>query len=288
MNLIKLDKFVLREYLLITLGTVATALGLTLFLIPNKLVAGGISGIGIILFHTMGLPVGLSYFIFNVLLFLVAFRVFGGPFGIKSIYAVVLLSASIDLLHYLFSVAPLTNELLIATIFGNLLIGAGLAMVFNQDASTGGMDILARLLSRYSGIELGKALLVFDFSVAALAGIVFHSVETAMYSFLSVFIIAFTIDGVMDTINSKVSILIISQKPDEVLKRVLKEVDSGATVFHATGGFGGKEQKVIMTIGSRRKMVRVKKAVREVDKDGFLIVSSVKEVLGEGFGKNIA
>lgn len=285
---LRIDKFDIREYAKISFGVLLLALGLDLFLIPNKIAAGGVSGIATILFHLWQTPVGLSIFFMNALLFLFAFRIVGGNFGVKSIFAILLTSGFIDLFHYFVPLRALTEDLLIAVIFGDLLTGIGLALVFNQDASTGGTDILARILTKYTAMDIGKALLLFDFVIAAASGLVLGSLNISMYSLLAVLINTLVVDEFIGTFNNKKSMLIISRYPEEILHRILYDLGRGATILHGMGGYERRDQKVIMTVVNRRQMVQIRNIVREVDPRGFVIIGTVSEVLGEGFRQNIA
>jgi uncharacterized membrane-anchored protein YitT (DUF2179 family) len=283
------EKFVLSEYLKISFGVILLAIGLDQFLIPNQIAAGGVSGIATVLFHLTHFPVGISVLLMNILLFLAGFWVLGGGFGMKSIYATLLLSGMIDLFHYAApfgQLTPLTNDRLMAVIFGDLLTGVGLAMVFNQDASTGGTDILARLLNKYTALDMGKALLVFDFAIAAAAGIFLHSIDIAMYSLLAVLINTLAVDEFIGTINNRKSVLIISRYPEEILHRIVNELGRGATILHGMGAYERREQKVILTVVTRRQMIQVRNIVRDIDPKGFVIITTVNEVLGEGFREN--
>ena len=219
-----------RDYLFITLGVIILALGLVLFFIPNRIAPGGVSGIATILYYTAGFPVGLTMLVINAVLFLVAFRVLGENFGVKSIYGIFLLSGAIDLLNYLLPIQPFADDLLIGAIFGGLTTGIGMAIVFNQDASTGGTDILARIFNMYTGVQIGSALLIFDFMIASAAGLTFSSVEIGMYSLLGLLITTFSIDSFIGTLNNKKAVLIISHYPEEILPKILIGLDRGANL----------------------------------------------------------
>jgi uncharacterized membrane-anchored protein YitT (DUF2179 family) len=165
-----------------------------------------------------------------------------------------------------------------------LLGGIGMAIVFNQDSSTGGTDILARLLSRMSAMDIGKSLLIFDFSIAAAAGLLLNSLDIGMYSLLAVIVNTLVIDEFIGTFNNKKSI-IISRYPEEIIQRIFEELDRGVTILHGTGAFERREQKVILTVVNRRQVVKIRNIVQEIDPQGFLIIATVTEVLGEGFRK---
>jgi len=290
-NLWKKIKFSREDvfaYIWLTFGALLVALSFDLFLIPNRVVAGGISGVAIILHYMLQWQVGLTMLIINVFLFVVSFRVVGGPFGIKTIYTTIVLAIFIDTLPMLTFISPLTDELLMASLFGGILCGLGLAIVFNQDASSGGTDILARVVNKYTGMEMGKALLVFDFIIAAGSGIILASMDTALYSLLTVLVTTYGVDAFIGMFNNKTSVLIISSKADEIVQRILHDLDRGATILHGTGPYSGKKLDLVLTIVNRKQMVKVRNIVRDLDRDGFVVIGRVSEVLGHGFRKNVA
>lgn len=282
---IRIERFQANEYLQITIGVLLVAVGLSLFLIPNKIVAGGVSGIATIIYYLSNLHVGMTMLVLNVVLFLFGFRVLGDGFGIKSIYAVLLLSGSIDLIHNYSPIHALTDNVLLAAIFGNLLAGMGLAMIFNQDASTGGTDILARILNKYTAMDIGRALLIFDFFIAGISGVLLSSMDISLYSMLAVIINTLVIDELIGAFNNRKSMLIISRYPEEILHRILYDLGRGATILNGMGAFERREQRLILTVVSRRQMVKIMKIVKETDPTAFVIIGTVSEVMGEGFNE---
>jgi uncharacterized membrane-anchored protein YitT (DUF2179 family) len=270
-------------YLKITLGLLLCAFALNYFLIPNKIAAGGISGISVILFHLFKLPVGTTMFLMNIVLFGVAFKIVGKNFGARSIFATILLSILVDVMHYVFPVKPLTNDLLIAVIFGDLLSGIGMAIIFNNSASTGGTDIIAKIINKYTSIEIGKSLLMIDFLVGVSAGIFLKSMNVGMYSLLAILINTFTIDAFLVSINIKKKALIISEVPEKIADRIMKEMNRGVTYLDGHGGYTGRQQKVIICVVGTRQINQLINIVREEDQRAFVAVSNVNEVRGEGF-----
>jgi uncharacterized membrane-anchored protein YitT (DUF2179 family) len=273
----------LRDYGGICGGLVLTAIGLDLFLVPNKIAAGGISGVATVLFHVFHFPVGGSMLIMNVFLFIVGFLILGKGFGLKTILASGLLSVFIDLFVWVLPWKQLTGDLLIAVIFGDLLTGLGMAMVFNRNASTGGTDIIARIVTHYGNINIGKALLFIDFAVAAGAGITLHSVEVAMYSLLAVIINCFSIDAFIDTFNISKSAFIISKQSDKITERAMKELGRGATFVQIEGAYTGTEMKMVFMVVRPRQTAHLREIVRDLDPEAFMTVTNVNQVLGKGF-----
>jgi uncharacterized membrane-anchored protein YitT (DUF2179 family) len=273
-----------EEYTFITIGFILVSLALELFLVPNKIAAGGVSGIAIIINSIFPiLDVGALMLIMNVILFIVAFIVIGNKFGGKSIYASLGLSGSIwimdklELYNYV-----LTKDLFLASIFGTLLSGVGMAMVFNQNASTGGTDILAKILNKFFHWDMGKSLLSVDFIVTLFAGIAFGA-DIAMYALLCAIMNGFVIDNIIEGVNTSKEVMIISSKINEISKYIIEELDRGCTILHGTGGYSAKTANILYTVLHRKQFIKLKKFIKEVDGRAFITVSESHEVLGEGF-----
>lgn len=271
------------DYLRIGWGLILTALGLNLFLIPNKIAAGGISGIATILFHIFNIPVGGSMLIMNVILFTIGFKILGKGFGAKTIVASVGLSVLVDACAWLLPVEQMTDDLLIASIFGNLMTGIGMAVIFDRNASTGGTDIIARILNRYSSMNIGRALLTIDFCIAAAAGFFLKSVDIGMYSLLSVLINCFTIDAFVNVINVSRMVMIISARTREIAATAMAELDRGGTLIPFEGGYTGNNGQLLMMVIRPRQTARLRELVRKIDPSAFVIVNNVNRVAGKGF-----
>ncbi|MBN1295337.1 YitT family protein [bacterium] len=271
------------DYVRIGWGLALTAAGLDLFLIPNKIAAGGISGVATILYHLMDIPVGGSMLIMNIILFTIGFKILGKGFGAKTIVASIGLSVLIDGLTWVLPVKRMTEDLLIASIFGNLMTGMGMAIIFDRNASTGGTDIIARILNRYSAMNIGRALLAIDFTVAAAAGISLNSVDVGMYSLLSVLINCYTIDAFVNVINVSRMVLIISTRTRIIAAAAMDELRRGGTFVPFEGAFTGNRGDMLMMVIRPRQTARLRELVRRIDPRAFVIVSNVNRVAGEGF-----
>lgn len=273
-----------REYIFITTGFIFVALALQLFLVPNKIAAGGVSGIAIIINSVFPfLDVGMLMLIMNGILFIIAFIVIGNKFGGKSIYASLGLSGTLWLMDNLklFDRA-LTNDLFLASIFGTFLSAIGMAMVFNQNASTGGTDIIAKILNKFFHMDIGKSLLVVDFIVTLFAAVTFGA-NIALYSLLCVIINGFVIDNVIEGVNTCKEIMVISSKIDDISRYIIDELERGCTIFHGKGGFSGNDTRILYTVLYRKQFIKLKNFIKEVDSRAFITVSEAHEVLGEGF-----
>ncbi len=278
-------KIDLVDFLIITFGTLITALGIVVFIAPNKIAAGGVSGISIILHYLFHFPIGLTMLIINIFLFILAFILLGSEFGIKSIYATVALSIFVDLLGWLIPKSFYVKDLVIATIFGDLLTGAGIALVMSRGASTGGTDILAMIARKYTNIDIGKALLAVDFVITLFAGIFFGKI-IGMYSLLAVIINTNTIDYVLEGITTSFQAFIVTNRPIEIKDRILKELNRGVTLLRGIGGYTNEEKLgILVVLKSPREIVKLKDIIKEEDPGAFMTISHVREVLGKGFKK---
>lgn len=274
----------LKEYSLITVGVLLVALGIEFFLAPNKIAAGGITGIAIIVNNFIPkLQIGVLLLIMNVVLFIVAFIAIGNKFGAKTIYASLSLSGIISIMDKIMTPAMIiTKDLLLASLFGTFLCGIGIGIVFNQNASTGGTDILAKIINKFTHLDMGKSLLVVDVVVTIFAGASFGA-EIGMYAILCVIGTGFIIDNVIEGFNISKQLLIMSSKIDLINKFIIKELGRGCTILSGKGGYSKNDSYVLYTVLSRKEFIRLKSYIKEIDPKAFITVSNAHEVLGEGF-----
>ncbi len=278
-------KRAIGKYIIITIGAVLVALGLDLFLVPNKIVAGGVSGIATILFYLFHFPVGVSMLALNSILFLIAFKILGRSFGAKTIYCTIILAVFVDVLAQFLPREGLTQNPILVVLFGSFLTGTGMGLVFSAGASTGGTDIIAMVLKKVFQVAPAWGLLVVDFFISLAAGFFFGK-EVGMYSILTVIVNTFTINTVLEGVTTSIQVMIVSKKYNEITDRLLEELQAGATLLKGEGGYGEKSSYIILTVlRNRRQFVRLKQIVREEDEEAFMLVSHVREVLGEGFKK---
>lgn len=271
----------LVDYLLIGIGAVLVGCAADLFFIPNKLASGGVVGIATMLYHTLGLPVGAMTLVMNVPL-LIAAAVWGG--GIKSVvrtlYALGVMSFTIDALApYLPAV---TRDPLLFAVYGGVLDGLGIGLVFRFGGTTGGVDIVANLLNRWRGVRLGTTILVANILILSGAAAIF-GVELAMYALLVTIVSSRVVDLVQEGLAEMRSTFIVSGQAEEIARAINTRLARGVTILEARGAYTGREQPVLLCAISQREIIRLKKLVREIDPEAFLIVSPANEVLGAGF-----
>lgn len=271
-----------KDFLLITIGVFLVAVSVVYFFQPNNIAAGGVTGLAIVINNYIPfISVGPLVLIMDGILYIIAFLVLGSKFGGKSIYASIVLSSSMWILDK-FAYFPVTDDLMLATIFGTLISALGMAIVFNANASTGGTDIIAKILNRFFHVNIGKSLLLVDFFVTMLGAITF-GLNKGLYALLSVIINGFAIDKVIAGFNVCKEIIIISEKNEEISKFIIDELERGCTFLKGVGGYSGKENDLLYTILGRNEFIKLKRYITEVDKRAFITVGEVHEVLGEGF-----
>lgn len=272
-----------KEYIFTTIGFIIVVIAVKFFLEPNNIAGGGVMGIAIVLHKFLPVSVGVLMLAMNLVLFIIAFIVIGNQFGAKTIYASLGLSGSISILDNIIGSGYIvTSNLLLATIFGTLLSGVGMGIVFNQNASTGGTDILAKIINKFWHLDIGKSLLMVDFCVTLAASATFGA-EIGMYSLLSVIINGIVIDTVIEGLNLCKSVTVISSKNQEISKYITHTLDRGCTIIHGKGGYTGSDTYILYTVLSRKEFIKLRNYIKEVDKRAFITISNAHEVLGEGF-----
>jgi len=273
---------IFRDYLGITVGSFLVSFGLQALLIPDKIVQGGVSGLATIIHYVFHLPTGLTMLAFNIPLFIWGIKALGASFGAKSFYGSVATSIFVDFLARSHLIPKLTDNLLLASIYGGIIVGIGLGIVFRYKATTGGSDLGARLLNHYLGISVGQGILIIDFCIIAISALVF-GVEEAMIGLLSLFITSKVVDLLQEGVSYVRTALIISQHPERIAQVVMSELERGVTSFSGRGLYTHTDKEILFCVLAREEITRLKDIVREVDKQAFVIITDAYEVLGEGF-----
>ncbi|WP_294392863.1 YitT family protein [uncultured Clostridium sp.] len=273
----------LKSYLIITFGIILVAISVEYFFAPNNLAAGGVTGAAIVINALFPiLSVGVLTLIMNAALFVVAFMFIDGNFGVKTIYASLGLSVILWIIEKFFNPIPVTTDIMMATIFGTIISAVGMAIVFNENASTGGTDILAKILNKFFHLDIGKSLLVVDFIITSASAVVF-GIDLGLYAVLSVILLGILVDRFIEGFNSCKSIFIISDKNKEISRYIMNELDRGCTFLRSEGGYTKNESNILYAVVSRKQFIKLKNYIKEIDYTAFITVGEVHEVLGEGF-----
>ncbi len=269
----------LKNAAYIIIGLFSCSLGYCMFLVPNEIAPGGFTGIGQLCNALFGINVGTMALILNVPLFAISMRSMGIKFGVKSLAASIGLSLLIDYLP----IGAVTDDLLLATVFGALLGGIGFGLILRGNATTGGTDMLASLIhTRVPTLRVGVLITMVDGLVVVASAFVF-SPKMAMYALISVFIMNYTLDYVLDGMNRSTAYLIVSQKSDEIAAQVLGQLERGVTGLYGRGRYSGQETEVLLCVVSRFEVIRLRRIVSSCDPQAFMIAINAHEVLGEGF-----
>ena len=276
-----MKKIIWRDYVGITIGAIITAISLNMFLIPNKIAAGGVSGLATVLHYLLDWPVGIIMLAFNIPLFILGVREMGARYGFNTLFGAGILSVAIDLTAPFTPV--MTNDLLLSSLYGGVVSGIGLGLVFRSKGNTAGTALAAVLLNKWLGIRIGQAMMASDFFVIVFAGVAFKSPELALYALISMFVTGQIIDLVQEGPSSSKAFLIMSSKPDAVSDAILSELDRGVTHFEGKGGYTGQSREMLLCVVSTSEVTQLKELIYQIDPKAFVIVASAHEVLGEGF-----
>ena len=269
----------LKNAVMILAGLLCSSAAYNLYLIPNNIAAGGFTGIGQLVNSIVNVKVGTVSILLNIPLFLLSMKSLGLRFGLRSLLAMLGLSLFIDYLP----LPAATDDLLLATVFGALLGGIGFGLILRGNATTGGTDMLASLIhTRVPTLRVGVLITMVDGLVVVASAFVF-SPKMAMYALISVFIMNYTLDYVLDGMNRSTAYLIVSQKSDEIAAQVLGQLERGVTGLYGRGRYSGQETEVLLCVVSRFEVIRLRRIVSSCDPQAFMIAINAHEVLGEGF-----
>ncbi len=267
------------SYVAMLAGAFFIAASFNLFLLPNRIASGGVSGISIILNTLTHIPAAYTQWALNIPLFIAGVLVLGKQFGVKTAVGSIVLPLFVLLTSHW---TPPTSDPLLSAIYGGLGVGIGLGLVFRGRGSTGGLDVAAQILHRVLGIRLGLAVAMLDGLVILSAGL-FISLENALYALIALFTTSKTIDVIQTGLQTSKAAYIISRDPERVSAVILHELDRGLTRLQGTGGFTGDDRPVLLTVVGQNEVLKLKLLVRDADPDAFVIITNAAEVLGEGF-----
>ncbi|OIP03228.1 MAG: membrane protein [Bacteroidetes bacterium CG2_30_32_10] len=281
------------SYSLIVIGSFILATGFVFFITPYKIVPGGVYGIAIVIhyltkgvfaFATDGLPIGVMGLIMNIPLTIIGIKILGPKFGIKTIVGFILTSVFIDFITFFWGDVPLVaNDALLSSIFGGVLIGFGLGLIFKSKATSGGSDIIAMIIAKYTRMPLGQLMIFVDSVIVLVALIAFQDWKIPLYSWIVIFITGKVIDMVLEGISYDKTLFIVSDKFEEIRDRIINDLNRGGTYIPGKGMYNGAEKTIIFTVVNRREMALLEEFISEIDPDAFVTVIEANEILGMGF-----
>lgn len=273
----------IKTFLFMNTGCILLAMGVYFFKIPNGFATGGVSGISTILAQITSISASIWIWILNFGLMVLGFIFLGKQNGIKTVYCSMFYSAVTYFLEVTIPIKnPLTDQPFLELVYAMLLTSIGSAIIFNCNASSGGTDIAALILKKYTSVDVGKALLIVDFIVAAGAFVVFD-VKTGLFSLLGLFAKAFIVDGFIESLNTCKYFVVITSKREEISEFIIKNLHHGATITSATGEFTGEEKTMIHTVCKRFEAIKLRNRIKEVDPHAFIIITTSSEIIGRGF-----
>lgn len=273
-----------KAYLIITLGLLINALGWVLFLIPADITGGGVSGIAAIIYFATGFPMGVSYLTINVILILIAMRLLGASFGVKTIYSVIVLSVLFSFLQRILK-HPIVHDDFMATVIGGFMAGAGVGIVFTQGGSTGGTDIIAMMVNKYRNMSPGRVILLCDLLIISSSFLVFRSIEKVVFGFVVMAVTAYTIDIVISGARQSYQLFIFSKRYEQIAERIATEVHRGVTIVNGQGWYTKEDQKVLLVLVRKHEVNDVFRIIRQLDPKAFMSLAEVMGVYGEGFDR---
>ena len=274
-------KVVLVRLLMIAIGAILMAIGLELFLVPNQILDGGVVGVSIIISHLTGIRLGIFIFILNIPFFFLGYKQIGKTFALSTLFGITILSICTSFLH---NVEAVTPDLLLATVFGGIVLGTGVGLVIRYGGSLDGSEILAILFNKATPFSVGEIIMLINLVIFGIAGFVF-TWEQAMYSFLAYFIAFKTIDIVIQGLDESKSVYIISENIEDIGDAIMDRLGRGVTYLHGEGAYTGENKKVIFTVITRLEEAKLKSIVEEIDDHAFLAVGNIAEVQGGRFKK---
>lgn len=271
-------------YSLIIVGAFIMAAGFVLFITPYKIVPGGVYGISIVLHHLFGTPVGLVALCFDIPLTLIGIKVLGPRFGIKTVVGFVFTAVFVDTITYLWGEQPLVeNDPLLSSIFGGVLVGIGLGMIFKAKATSGGSDIVAMIISKYTRLPLGQLMIAVDSAIVVVGFAVFGDWKIPLYSLIVIYITGRVIDVILQGVNYDKALLIISDKSEQLRDKIIIDLDRGGTFIQGKGMYNGKDRTIIYTVVNRREVAILQDFIHKTDPNAFMTVINASEIIGEGF-----
>jgi uncharacterized membrane-anchored protein YitT (DUF2179 family) len=269
--------------LLIVAGCALMGLSYALFLIPHHFVPGGVSGISIIINYFANFPVGVLIIVLNIPVFLLGLRTMGKKYVVSSLLGMVLSSLMIDFFREILKVRPATQNEILASVYGGIMLGVGLGLVFRGRASTGGSDIIGMILSKYTGMSLGFGIMVTDFVIISASGLAFRNLEAPLYGYIILFLSTKVVDMMLEGWSFSKLVIITSTHTDEIADFILYKLDRSGTALRSRSLYLNRQGEIILTVIHRKQLTDLREFVRDIDPEAFVIINDTYDVLGRGF-----
>ena len=281
-----------EDYLAITFGLICYAIGWAAFMLPYQITTGGVSGISAIIYYATGIEIQVSYFVINVLFLLAALKVLGPKFSIKTIYAIFMLTFLLWFFQEIFKdangVLPQIlgeNQEFMACVIGACLLGLGIGIIFTNNGSTGGTDIIALIVNKYKDVTLGRMMMYCDIIIISSCYFIFQDWKRVVFGFVTLIIMTAIIDWVINSNKQSVQFLIFSRKHSEIAEGISQKINRGVTLLDGTGWYSGQDIKVVVVLAKKSQSLDIFRLVKDIDDNAFISQSNVVGVYGEGFDK---
>jgi uncharacterized membrane-anchored protein YitT (DUF2179 family) len=274
----------IRNTLLIVAGVVALALGIVLFLAPNRIATGGAPGMAILLNHMSGISIGLLMLMINLPLLAMGVKILGKVFAIRSVFAIVLMSFFVDLFSEILQLQSLSQNTLLATLYGGIAVGVGAGLILKGNASAGGTTIIARLVAARTHFRVGQIILFFDVFIIITSGFVFDDIERALWSLISIYVTAKCIDMILTGPVSEKVVHIASNRAEQLSEQIIERLGRKGTILTGTGLYPDEKKTLIFLSVETRRISLLRDIIRENDPDAFMVVMDAAEMLGRGHG----
>ena len=272
------------NYLMILAGAFILATGFVFFITPHKIVPGGVYGISIVLHYLIGTPVGAMALAFDVPLTLIAVKILGPRFGAKTVVGFVATAVFVDGLTFLYGTQPLiTDDVLLSSIVGGVFSGVGLGLIFKTKATSGGTDIVAMIISKYTHLPVGRLLILVDSTIVLFGLIVFKDWEIPFYSLIVIYIAGKILDTILEGISYDKVLFIISEETEKIKRKIIDDLNRGGTLIDGKGMYHGNDKTIMFTVVNRREVAILQEFIHRVDPRAFVTVLNASEILGEGF-----
>lgn len=274
----------IKDYVIITFGLLLFAMGWLLFLIPAEITGGGVSGIAAVVFFATKIPVSITFLSINVILVIIAVKILGANFGVKTIYSIAVLTVFFAVFQNVLE-KPLVDDTFLSAVLGGMSGGIGLGIVFSRGGSTGGTDIFAMIINKYRNVSPGRIILLCDVVIIASSYFVFQSPAKLVYGYVSMWVVSYSLDSFLSGANRSAQMFIISKKYEEIADFINLEAIRGVTILDGTGWYTKEDTKVIMSVVRKKETSAIFRKIKLIDPEAFISMGSVMGVYGQGFEK---
>ncbi len=273
-----------KDYLIITFGLILYVLGWFLFIIPAEITGGGISGVAVVIFYATGFPVWITYLVINIFLVIIAIKILGAGFGLKTIYSIIVTSILFSITGNI-KIEPIVTEHFLSAVLGGGAAGLGLGIVFSRGGSTGGTDIIAMIVNKYRSVSPGIVIMICDVVIIGSAFFAIHSLEKLVYGYVVMWVVSYSLDAFLTGANRSAQLFIVSEKYEEIANFINESIYRGVTIMEGQGWYTKKDVKIIMTIIRKRQSGVLFREIKRIDPNAFISMGNVMGVFGRGFDK---